>query len=148
MKYNDNGEYKDIYVKAFDTLPVGTEVDYDGSVVPSGWSEVTLYEDFKNKVTFDSGNPPNAQFFKIGRLIVITYQSANKVWNTNDVIFTLPDGYRPKNNQIAVQFTGQEHTSTTRGTGLINTDGKLTIINNLSQTSQRILFNVTFVIEE
>lgn len=40
MKYNDNGEYKDIYVKAFDTLPVGTEVDYDGSVVPSGWTEV------------------------------------------------------------------------------------------------------------
>lgn len=40
MKYNDNGEYKDIYVKAFDTLPIGTEVDYDGSVVPSGWEEV------------------------------------------------------------------------------------------------------------
>lgn len=40
MKYNDNGTYKDIYVKAFDTLPVGTEVDYDGSTVPSGWTEV------------------------------------------------------------------------------------------------------------
>ena len=40
MKYNDNGEYKDIYVKAFDTLPVGTEVDYDGSTVPSGWTEI------------------------------------------------------------------------------------------------------------
>ena len=40
MKYNDNGEYKDIYVKAFDTLPVGTEVDYDGETVPSGWTEV------------------------------------------------------------------------------------------------------------
>lgn len=39
MKYNDNGEYKDIYVKAFDTLPVGTEVDFDGSVVPDGWTE-------------------------------------------------------------------------------------------------------------
>lgn len=40
MKYNDNGEYKDIYVKSFDTLPVGTEVDYIGSTVPSGWEEV------------------------------------------------------------------------------------------------------------
>lgn len=40
MKYNDNGTYKDIYVKAFDTLPVGAEVDYDGSVVPDGWTEV------------------------------------------------------------------------------------------------------------
>lgn len=41
MKYNDNGEYKDIYVKTFDTLPVGTEVDYDGETVPDGWSEIT-----------------------------------------------------------------------------------------------------------
>ena len=41
MKYNDNGEYKDIYIKTFDTLPVGTEVDYDGNTVPDGWTEVT-----------------------------------------------------------------------------------------------------------
>lgn len=40
MKYNDNGTYKDIYVKAIDTLPVGTEVDYTGSTVPAGWEEV------------------------------------------------------------------------------------------------------------
>lgn len=40
MKYNDNGTYKDIYVKSFDTLPVGTEVDYDGNTVPTGWTEV------------------------------------------------------------------------------------------------------------
>ena len=40
MKYNDNGEYKDIYIKSFDTLPVGTEVDYDGETVPTGWTEV------------------------------------------------------------------------------------------------------------
>ena len=40
MKYNDNGTYKDIYVKTFDTLPVGTEVDYDGQTVPTGWTEV------------------------------------------------------------------------------------------------------------
>lgn len=41
MKYNDNGTYKDIYLKTFDTLPVGSEVDYDGQTVPSGWEEVT-----------------------------------------------------------------------------------------------------------
>ena len=39
MKYNDNGEYKEIVVKSFDTLPVGTEVDFDGNEVPSGWTE-------------------------------------------------------------------------------------------------------------
>ena len=41
MKYNDNGTYKDIYVKSFDTLPVGTEVDYDGETAPTGWTEIT-----------------------------------------------------------------------------------------------------------
>ena len=41
MKYNDNGTYKDIYVKTFDTLPVGTEVDYDGERVPRGYVQVS-----------------------------------------------------------------------------------------------------------
>ena len=43
MKYNDNGEYKDIYIKTFDTLPVGAEVDYIGSIVPDGWTQVDSY---------------------------------------------------------------------------------------------------------
>ena len=40
MKYNDNGEYKDIYVKTFDTLPVGAIVEYSGSTIPSGWTDI------------------------------------------------------------------------------------------------------------
>lgn len=40
MKYNDNGEWKDIIVKATDTLPIGTEVDYNGTNIPDGWEEV------------------------------------------------------------------------------------------------------------
>ena len=40
MKYNDNGTYKDIYVKAFDTLPVGAIVEYSGSTIPSGWTDI------------------------------------------------------------------------------------------------------------
>ena len=40
MKYNDNGTYKDIYVKSFDTTPIGAEFDYDGETVPSGYVQV------------------------------------------------------------------------------------------------------------
>ena len=40
IKYKDNGEYKDIVVKVGDTLPIGAEVDYEGSVVPNGWEKV------------------------------------------------------------------------------------------------------------
>ena len=42
MKYKDpqTGEFKDITVKASDTLPIGTIVDYDGDIVPDGWETV------------------------------------------------------------------------------------------------------------
>ena len=42
MKYRDpeTGEFKELYVKAADTLPVGTEVDYEGEEVPAGWEEI------------------------------------------------------------------------------------------------------------
>ena len=151
MKYNDNGEYKDIYVKAFDTLPVGTEVDYDGSVVPSGWTKVE--EDFGSLVTFDSGTPANYQFYKIGNLVIINYQSAAKSWVKNDIVFTLPPGYRPVNHSIVVPFNGQAEQSnvnyTVFGISMISTDGKCTIINTNNSTSgQRIGINATFVIEE
>lgn len=41
IKYKENGEYKDIVVKVGDTSPIGLVADYDGSVVPDGWEEVT-----------------------------------------------------------------------------------------------------------
>lgn len=71
MKYNDNGTYKDIYVKAFDTLPVGTEVDYDGNSVPDGWTqvenEVVLYNDTEgsNGTINLSDNISNYKFIDI-----------------------------------------------------------------------------------
>lgn len=40
MKYNDNGTIKDIVIKSGDTLPVGTIVEYDGDIIPSGWEKV------------------------------------------------------------------------------------------------------------
>ena len=40
MKYNDNGTYKDIYVKVFDTLPIGAIVEYSGATIPSGWTDI------------------------------------------------------------------------------------------------------------
>ena len=42
MKYRDpeTGEFKELYAKTADTLPVGTVVDYEGTEVPAGWEEV------------------------------------------------------------------------------------------------------------
>lgn len=41
MKYRDeDGNFQEVYFKATDTLPIGTEVDYDGEEVPFGWEEI------------------------------------------------------------------------------------------------------------
>ena len=39
VRVKDEGQFKEIYVKALDSLPVGTIVDYDGqaSDIPAGW---------------------------------------------------------------------------------------------------------------
>ena len=87
MKYNDNGEYKDIYIKTFDTLPVGTEVDYDGSVVPDGWSEVSEYEEvdptdyitISNSFTL-AGN----HAYKYGNIVFFNYDIVSGTFNNGE----------------------------------------------------------------
>lgn len=37
MKYNDNGQWKDINIKVSDTLPIGTVVPFAGERIPDGW---------------------------------------------------------------------------------------------------------------
>lgn len=53
MKYRDpqTGEFKEITVKVADTLPVGTEVDYDGTTVPNGWEEIQEWKTLATEVT-------------------------------------------------------------------------------------------------
>ena len=89
MKYNDNGEYKDIYIKTFDTLPVGTEVDYDGETVPDGWSEV-------NNGWLSLGNTIYCK--KVGNIVTVRGWSNGTVALTaNDykILATLPAELKP-----------------------------------------------------
>lgn len=51
MKYKYNNQWKDLTVKAGDTLPIGTIVDYDGTVIPSGYEEVEETEDYSTSET-------------------------------------------------------------------------------------------------
>lgn len=37
------GTLETVYVKALDSMPVGTIVDYDGDTIPTGWEEVNDY---------------------------------------------------------------------------------------------------------
>ena len=60
MKYKENGEWKEVVVKSNDTLPVGTEVDFDGDSVPSGWTAIErLYVKTKDSVSIANDTAVN-----------------------------------------------------------------------------------------
>lgn len=43
MKYKYNDEWVDLSIKALDSMPVGTQVEYTGDTIPTGWEEVNDY---------------------------------------------------------------------------------------------------------
>ena len=53
MKYKDptTGKFKEINVKVADTLPVGSEVDYNGTTIPTGWEEVDSPNEYSTEET-------------------------------------------------------------------------------------------------
>lgn len=66
MKAKDKttGQFKKVYVKAMDALPVGTELDFDGSLadLPEGWVQVENPEEYlptevKTNKTWIDGKP-------------------------------------------------------------------------------------------
>ena len=43
MKYKYNGEWVDVNIKALDSMPLGTQVEYTGTDIPAGWEQVNDY---------------------------------------------------------------------------------------------------------
>ena len=59
-----SGTFKKVYVKALDSLPVGSEIDYSGSAgnIPVGWEQVTDPNSYsttevKTEKTWTTGKP-------------------------------------------------------------------------------------------
>lgn len=67
MKYKYNNQWKDLTVKAGDTLPIGTIVDYDGDTVPSGYEQV---EDtiLRKELTANASGDTTIQWKNLGNL--------------------------------------------------------------------------------
>lgn len=103
MKYNDNGEYKDIYIKTFDTLPVGTEVDYDGETVPDGWTQVSDYStnEIDTGKLWINGNAIYRKCYQITKstteVIIDTISNLSIVTRCNTYL-TRNDGYKNIDN--------------------------------------------------
>lgn len=102
MKYNDNGTYKDIYVKAFDTLPVGAEIEYNGQVIPNGWEQVVGYEEVSGSdyITFNNSVTVNTlKAFKCGSIVFVNFDIAATISAGETVLGTAT-------NKLAATFYG------------------------------------------
>ena len=106
INYKDpvTGDYIPAKTKTIDTLPVGTEVDFDGNEVPSGWTEVPAVKNYINDITnldnhFTINTATEQQIIKNSdglvvfqmNLIVASSLSAN----STVYAFTIPSAVRP-----------------------------------------------------
>jgi hypothetical protein len=65
--------FTDLVVKVGDTLPIGTEVDYDGQTAPAGWQEVddpSVYSTTETRIgTWIDGKPLYRKVFTISATV-------------------------------------------------------------------------------
>jgi hypothetical protein len=153
MKYNDNGEYKDIYVKSYDTLPVGAEVDYDGETVPSGWTEVDEVETGTIAITNTTQFSGNIDYVKYGNVVVmkiysVLKQTVSGSWNSL-TIATLPDNLKPV---IDITNVVVRDSQSTIFRYVIRTNGKIDLIDagrgNLTASNEGIVGTFTYITAE
>lgn len=80
------GNLETVYVKALDSMPVGTEVDFDGNIsdIPAGWEQVTNpYEYSSTEV--DTGEIEivnNVEYHRYRKVLRFTSTSTANSWTT------------------------------------------------------------------
>lgn len=110
---------KDVYVKALDSLPVGSEIDFDGdtSDIPAGWEQTTDVNSYstseiKTNKTWIDGKPIYRKVISVGGLTINTYDvdisslNADMVFlnesvlvnNTSTVLYQFPNYYSTTND--------------------------------------------------
>lgn len=107
VKDPSTGQFKEMYVKALDSLPVGAEIDFDGDSadIPDGWEEVSgkslvSYELYSGNST--SGNLTISNDISNYKKVEVTAQARNGVRTT----FVL---YEPSEKIIEIK-TGNAET--------------------------------------
>ena len=95
MKFRDpeTREFKELYTKAADTLPVGTVVDFDGTEMPAGWEPA---EEVKNVIIpntdLNNYRETGIYFFKNSSVAPTNIPTGSNGWlvvlkgDTNDVV--------------------------------------------------------------
>lgn len=113
-------------------------------------NEIAMYEDFSDKVTFKE-TPSNYHFYKKNGMCFISYQGASTTHAEGVVLFTIPEGYRPKmpegQNQFFFPFVKN---NVAYGVCWIRISNGECIMSQISNTSAngRIYFSISYVCEE
>lgn len=108
IKYKDptTGQFKDISVKVADSLPIGTEVDYDGETVPTGWEQVDNPNDYSTTETrigtWIDGKPLYRKVIDFGALPNASEKSVEH--NISDLDNVIKYSAISKNTQYGSQF--------------------------------------------
>ena len=102
-------------------------------------------EDFKSRVTFNMDATSAATFYKIGKMVIINYQGIVRNWAANDLLFTIPAGYRPITNVFPIYSVWSNAYGQL---ALYSEDGRC-IINNISTSGAngRVCFQTAYLTE-
>ena len=152
MKYNDNGEIKNIVVKASDSLPVGTEVDYDGATVPNGWAKVDPVENISINDFFTSSTRTITDYsiVKTGNIINIQRMVIPSISKGDTLnIAQVNPKYKPKCGKAIRILVSVGGGGTINGILFINNDGSIEINSNgAADNLNAYIFNTTYIIDE
>lgn len=108
MYYRDeNGEWQEIILEpSGDTLPIGSEVDFDGDTVPTGWQVV-------NNNIVSNGSPIKLSYKEDGKDVYVQKIKINSLPNATSIDYpvSLPNDIKITKMESTMYFANGDTTS-------------------------------------
>lgn len=101
------------------------------------------FEDFTSNVNFDNTPGSRTLFMRYGKVISLSFQSNAASHTANENLFTLPSGYRPK-QEVVTAFVINE---AGYGELFINASGQCKIGHISTASNGRVYANIVFIVE-
>ena len=115
-----------------------TRVDFKALSIQG---ELLNIQDISNEITFSVGYV-NSQFKKLGNMIFLSYQSELRTHTTNELLFTMPNEYKPASQILAVCTLNGE----AFGVVSMSTNGECSInfLSNTPSSNTRVYFQMVY----
>ena len=131
-----SGDYDDL-INAPSLATVATTGDYDDL------TNKPDFEDFTSNVNFDNTPGTRTLFMRYGKVISLSFQSNAASHTANENLFTLPSGYRPK-QEVVTAFVIN---AAGYGELFINASGQCKIGHISTSANGRVYANIVFIVE-